>query len=162
MTGADTTIFARSRAMVVGLAALAGLAASAAGAYAEEHVVEMLNRGESGIMVFEPALIRAVPGDTVRFVPVDPSHNAVSVEGMTPAGGATVEGRINEEIVFAVDQEGIYGIHCTPHYGMGMVALIQVGDDLSNLEEAMAVAAKAPGRAKTVFAGLFEELQASE
>lgn len=162
MTEANRTITKRSRAMVVGLAALVGLVANAAAASAEEHVVEMLNRGESGIMVFEPALIRAVPGDTVRFVPVDPSHNAVSVEGMTPAGGPTVEGGINEEIVLQVEQEGIYGIHCTPHYGMGMVALIQVGDDLSNLEEAMTVAAKAPGRAKTVFAELFEELQASE
>jgi pseudoazurin len=149
-------------AMAAAFAALAGVAVGTAGAAAEEHVVEMLNRGERGIMVFEPALIRAMPGDTVRFVPVDPSHNAVSVEGMVPAGAETVEGGINEEVILTVDQEGIYGIHCTPHYGMGMVALIHVGDDLSNLEEARAVAAKSPGRAKTFFAGLFEELQAGE
>ncbi|HEX2018872.1 MAG TPA: pseudoazurin [Aurantimonas sp.] len=162
MTMAPKAIRTGGRAMAVALAVLAGLAAGTSGAAAEEHVVEMLNRGERGIMVFEPALIRAMPGDTVRFVPVDPSHNAVTVEGMVPAGAETVKGGINEEVVLTVDQEGIYGVHCTPHYGMGMVALIQVGDDLSNLEEARAVAAKAPGRAKTVFTGLFEELEAGE
>ncbi|NDV85839.1 pseudoazurin [Aurantimonas aggregata] len=148
--------------MAVGLAALAGLAASAATVVAEEHVVEMLNRGDSGIMVFEPALVRAMPGDTVRFVPVDPSHNAASVEGMMPPEAETLAGGMNEEVVYTVEQQGVYGIHCTPHYAMGMVALIQVGDDLSNLAEAKAAAAKAPGRAKKAFAGLFDELQATE
>ncbi len=42
-------------------------------------------------------------------------------------------------------QEGLYGVKCTPHYAMGMVALLQVGQAL-HLAEAAAVPQK--GNAK--------------
>jgi len=32
-------------------------------------------------MVFEPALLKNAPGDTVTFVPTDKSHNAESIKG---------------------------------------------------------------------------------
>jgi pseudoazurin len=51
-------------------------------------------------------------------------------------------------------QEGVYGVKCAPHYGMGMVALIVVGKPV-NLDAAEAV--KQTGKAKTVFAELFGE-----
>src|SRR5690606_14787757 len=47
-------------------AAACAILAFAGGAAAEEHVVEMLNKGEKGAMVFQPSLIRAAPGDTVK------------------------------------------------------------------------------------------------
>lgn len=136
------------------LAALAlGAALAIAGtANAEEHQVLMLNKGEKGAMVFEPDFIRAAPGDTVRFVPTDKGHNAESIKGMLPDGAEAFKGKFNEEVVITVDQEGVYGIKCTPHYAMGMVALIEVGDAV-NLEEAEAV--NHPGKAKTAFAELF-------
>lgn len=136
------------------LAALAlGAALALAGtANAEEHQVLMLNKGEKGAMVFEPDFIRAAPGDTVRFVPTDKGHNAETIKGMIPEGAETFKGKFNEEIVFTVGQEGVYGIKCAPHYAMGMVALIEVGD-AQNLDEAEAV--KHPGKAKTTFAELF-------
>ncbi len=37
-------------------------------------------------------------------------------------------GKINEEIEVILTDEGIWGIKCSPHYTMGMVMLIQVGD----------------------------------
>ena len=37
-------------------------------------------------MVFEPALIRVAAGDTVKFIPTDPGHNAETVRGMAPEG----------------------------------------------------------------------------
>ena len=40
-------------------------------AFAAEHEVHMLNKGETGTMVFEPALIRIAAGDTVKFVPTN-------------------------------------------------------------------------------------------
>ncbi|MEX0955171.1 MAG: pseudoazurin [Rhizobiaceae bacterium] len=136
------------------LAALAlGVALALAGtANAEEHQVLMLNKGEKGAMVFEPDFIRAAPGDTVRFVPTDKGHNAETIKGMLPDGVEAFKGKFNEEIVVTVDQEGVYGIKCAPHYAMGMVALIEVGD-APNVEEAEAV--KHPGKAKTAFAELF-------
>ena len=131
---------------------LGATVALAGAANAEEHQVRMLNKGEKGAMVFEPDFIRAAPGDTVRFVPVDKGHNAETIKGMIPEGAEIFKGKFNEEIVFTVDQEGVYGIKCAPHYAMGMVALIEVGDG-QNVEEAEAV--KHPGKAKTAFAELF-------
>ena len=54
---------------------------------------------------------------------------------------------------------GAYGVKCTPHYGMGMVALVVVGEP-ANLAEAQAV--KHPGKAKGVFADLFTTAVASK
>jgi hypothetical protein len=46
-------------------------------------------------------------------------------------------------------------VKCVPHYGLGMVALIVVGTP-GNLAEAKAV--PQTGKAKQVFAALFEKL----
>lgn len=123
-------------------------------ANAEEHVVQMLNKGEKGSMVFQPAYVKAVPGDTIKFVPTDKSHNAESVKGMLPDGAEAFKGKPSEEITVTVTKEGVYGVKCAPHYGMGMVALIVVGKPV-NLDAAEAV--KQTGKAKTVFAELFGE-----
>ena len=36
----------------------------------------MMNKGEKGAMVFVPDLVKAAPGDTIRFVPTDKTHSA--------------------------------------------------------------------------------------
>jgi len=102
----------------------------AGAAYAENHEVMMLNRGDAGNMVYEPAFLQVAPGDTVTFIPTDRSHNAESIEGMIPEGAEPFSGRINEEITVTFDVEGLYGIRCTPHYAMGMVMTIAVGEDV--------------------------------
>ena len=109
-------------APVVLMTALAGVA------QAEEHVVLMLNRGEARTMVFEPGFVHAQVGDTIRFVPTDRGHNAELIEGLAPEGAAPFAGRINEEIVVTLDTEGVYGVMCRPHFAMGMVMSIAVGD----------------------------------
>ncbi|MGI6246524.1 MAG: pseudoazurin [Pseudochelatococcus sp.] len=111
----------------------------AGGAAAAEHEVKMLNTGKEGAMVFEPAAVRAEPGDTVRFVPTDKSHNVESIKGMLPEGVAPFKSKINEEFVLTLTQPGIYGVKCTPHFAMGMVALIQAGEAPANLDAAKAV-----------------------
>lgn len=136
------------------IAAAIALLSVAGAANAEEHVVQMLNKGEKGSMVFQPAFVRAVPGDTIKFVPTDKSHNAESIKGMIPDGAEAFRGKPSEEVIVTLTKEGLYGVKCAPHYGMGMVALIVVGKP-ANLEAAQAV--KQVGKAKTVFAGLFAE-----
>lgn len=136
------------------IAAAIALLSLAGAANAEEHVVQMLNKGEKGAMVFQPAFVRAVPGDTIKFVPTDKSHNAESIKGMIPDGAEAFKGKPSEEITVTVGKEGVYGVKCAPHYGMGMVALIVVGKPV-NLEAAEAV--KQVGKAKTAFAELFAE-----
>jgi len=106
----------------------------AGAAYAENHEVMMLNRGDAGAMVYEPAFLQVAPGDTVTFIPTDRSHNAESIDGMIPEGAEPFSGRINEEITVTFDVEGLYAIRCTPHYAMGMVMTIAVGDEVAMTE----------------------------
>lgn len=99
-----------------------------AAALAETHEVRMLNRNATGPMPFEPEYLVIAPGDTVKFIAADPGHNAASIAGMIPEGGAKFIGKIDEEIAVTLDAPGIWGIKCSPHYTMGMAMLIQVGD----------------------------------
>ncbi len=99
--------------------------------HAEEFVVNMLNRGDAGAMVFEPGFVQAQVGDTVRFVPVDAGHNAETIDGFVPEGVEPSIGAIGEELVLELTEEGLYGIRCKPHFGLGMVALIQAGDPVN-------------------------------
>ncbi len=138
------------------LALMAG-ALMAAAAGATEIEVKMLNKGAEGPMVFEPAFIRAAPGDTIHFVATDKGHNIESVPGMIPDGAAAIKGKMNEEVIVKLEKPGVYGIRCLPHYGLGMVALVIVG---SPVNEAAAKAVSNPGKAKERFAKLFAQLDA--
>lgn len=119
----------------------------------------MLNKGEKGGMVFQPDFIKAAPGDTIKFVPTDKGHNVESIKGMLPENVEKFNSKFNQEFVLTVSKDGLYGVKCTPHYGMGMVALIAVGDP-TNEEDALAV--KQPGKAKERFAAIFDEYNASK
>lgn len=135
--------------------AAAAVIAMAGTAGAAEHEVKMLNKGEKGAMVFEPDFLKVEAGDTIKFVATDKGHNAESIKGMLPEGAKAFKGKINEEIVYTVEKEGVYGIKCTPHYAMGMIMLVVAGEPV-NAEEAKAV--KHPGKAKNHFAALFGDL----
>lgn len=137
---------------------LAASLAFAGAAMAEDHQVQMLNRGTDGeSMVFEPAFLKVAPGDTVTFVPTDPSHNAESILGAIPEGAEAFKGKINEEITVTLDAEGLHAVKCAPHFPMGMVALIQVGDDASNLDAVSSE--RYPGRAAERMALLLEQVE---
>ena len=132
-------------------------------AFAEVIEVQMLNRNEAGERnVFEPPVVMAQPGDTIKFVPTDKGHNALTEDGMVPEGGQEFESRINQEFEVTLEADGTYGYKCLPHYATGMVGLILVGDASVNFEEAKAVNHR--GRAKQRFEEYFaqaEEMMAS-
>jgi len=139
-------------------AAAALLAASPV--LAETHTVEMLNKGpDGGRYVYSPEFLQVEPGDTIKFVNGDPGHNAATIEGAVPAGGETFTGKINEEIEVTLTEEGLYGYKCTPHYTLGMVGLILVGDEAPNLD-ALAEQ-RFPGRAGRRMESLIEEARAA-
>jgi pseudoazurin len=142
----DTEMKKLIAALALGAAVVVGTAEAA------EIEVMMLNKGEKGSMVFQPDFISAAPGDTIRFVPTDKGHNVETIKGMIPEGAGAFKSKFNEVFEVTLDQEGVYGVKCTPHYGMGMVALIEVGQPV-NLDQAQAV--KQTGKAKAVFAELF-------
>ena len=142
-------------------AALVAAAVMLAGAsHAAEVEVKMLNKGTDGTpMAFEPSFIKIAPGDSVKFVSTDKGHNAETVKGMLPEGAAPFVGKNGEDIEVKFDKEGIYGVKCLPHYGMGMVAMVVVGNPV-NADQAKAV--PQVGKAKQIFATLFGKLEASK
>jgi len=122
------------------------------------HEVEMLTRDPdgSGLQVFKPRLITAEVGDTVKFVPTDPTHQSSSIDEMLPAGVEGWEGEINKEVSYVLPTPGIYGYKCVPHYAAGMVGMIVVkGEGMTdNLESAKAVSH--PGLGAREFNEIFE------
>ena len=136
-------------------AVAAAALALASPAAAADHVVKMLNKSKAGMMVFEPALVKIAPGDTVTFVPTDKVHNAESIAGMLPPGAAAFKGKMSQPIKVTFSKPGLYGYKCLPHYGMGMVGVVVVGNAGSNLAAAQKVSH--PGKAKQVFAGLLSQ-----
>ena len=105
-----------------------------------DHEVKMLNQGPTGVMVFEPAVLKINIGDTVTFKSVDAAHNSASIPGMIPAGASTWNGQLSQDLTVSFDVAGIYGYQCTPHSMMAMVGVIEVGNDQSNMNEVKSAA----------------------
>lgn len=123
---------------------------------AETFEVKMLNKGEGGTMIFEPAALRVAAGDTVKFIPTDKGHNAESVKDMIPEGAVPFAGKINQEIDVTLTEPGLYGVKCKPHWGMGMVMVIAVGDDAVDADSFLD--RKMPKKAKAQFVKSLEGL----
>lgn len=120
--------------------------------WAETHEVQMYTRNARGPMVYEPDFLRISPGDKVRFIPVQPGHNAATINGMTPKGAVPFKSQINEEFTVTLTVPGGYGIKCSPHFAMGMVMLIEVGDSPETI-----FPADLPHRAKDRFDAILAE-----
>lgn len=140
--------------MVVAAALALALGGVTSAASAADFEVLMLNKGTDGkTMGFSPSFLRVEPGDTVTFIPVDKGHNAETILGMIPEQAATWKGKVDEQLTVTLTQPGLYGFKCFPHFAMGMVGLVQVGDDQSNLKQLMEV--RLPGKAQARMMELF-------
>lgn len=108
-------------------------------AQAEEHVVEMLNRGADGVMVFEPGVVIAQPGDTIHFKATTLGHHVRSYA--VPEGAEDWYSPMSEDYRVTVTQEGLYLYACPPHIVMAMVGIVQVGAPTNQAEFDTAVEA---------------------
>ncbi|MEM8823524.1 MAG: pseudoazurin [Pseudomonadota bacterium] len=151
---------------LAGAAAITAAAGTLPARAATVHEVQMLNQASDSNErnVFEPALLRAEVGDTIKFVPTDRGHNSKADEDMMPDGGEAWDGGINEEVEITLETPGAYGYYCTPHRGTGMVGLILVGEiDMEQYEATKE--ARQRGRARARYEEIFaeaDELLASE
>jgi pseudoazurin len=124
------------------------------------HEIKMLNKSKTDPkmkMVFEPSFVLAAAGDCIKFTPTSKGHNAETIKKMIPNGAKKFKSKMNKELIVQLDVEGLYGIKCKPHYQMGMIALIQVGEVSEDvIKEAAKVKhrGKAKDRFKLLFAGL--------
>ncbi|MBT3067915.1 pseudoazurin [Rhodoferax sp. U11-2br] len=127
--------------------------------WAETYQVKMLNRNHTGPMPFEADYLKLKSGDKVQFLASNIGHNAASIVGMMPEGASPFKGKVNEEILVEFTKKGFYGIQCVPHYGMGMVMLVQVGD--ASLDE-LVIPDAVPDAAKKRFQKIIERAKAKK
>ena len=97
------------------------------------HLVKMLNEGNQGAMIFEPAFIKINTCDSITFEMTDAGHNAVTVAAPNDSIPFDTEYKPSTTVQF--DTNGLYLYKCTPHAMMAMAGLIQVSD--ANNKEAM-------------------------
>lgn len=142
-----------ARVLTVATAVVVGSGFAAHGA---EYQIESLNMTKHGMFQFEPPELKIQPGDTVHFIAKDKGHDVESIAGMIPDGATPFKGAMNKDITVTFTKPGVYGFKCSPHYGMGMVGLIVVGDPAPNLQKAEAV--NHPGKAKSAFTALFKAI----
>jgi pseudoazurin len=141
--------------VLMGAATAVALLAQAPAA-ASSYTVKMLNSGPTGMMQFDTSVVRVKPGDTVTFEPSDLGHNAETIPGMLPAGTEPFKGQMSKPLTVKFTKPGVYGFRCMPHFSMGMVGVVVVGNPV-NLAEAKAVSL--PGRPKQIISGLLASIK---
>ena len=124
--------------------------------YAADIKVEMLNKRADGqIMVYSEDISRINVGDTITWLPTTKGHNVEFLAG--PDGWEIPnKSKMNQEYSYKFEIPGIYFYQCTPHKGVGMIALIVVGGDTSNKDVISKV--KVLGKAKKKLPLLLGEL----
>ena len=145
------------RSIGLGFALL--IAGFATQAVAETFTVKMMSNDPAmpdKSMYFDPPLLHVQLGDTVVFEPTQVGHNTASKRDMIPAGAGSWNSPMDTPFEVTFTTDGTYGYVCFPHYSMGMVGLILVGDYSVNLEEARQV--KHRGNAKAAFRALFAQV----
>ena len=138
------------------LSTVAIMASLSAPAFAEDITIEMLNKRDDGAkMVYSQDIARIAVGDTITWLPKSKGHNVHFIAG--PDGWELpAKSKNNKEVAITFDTPGIYLYQCTPHATMGMIAMIVVGDDKSNLDAISSM--KLRGKSKKKFKALLSEL----
>ena len=137
------------------LSTIAIAASLSAPAFAEDITVEMLNKRDDGAkMVYSEDISRIDVGDTITWVPTSKGHNVHFIAG--PDGWELpTKSKNNKEVAITFDVPGIYLYQCTPHATMGMIAMVVVGDDTSNLDAIKKM--KLRGKSKKKFKKLLKD-----
>ena len=95
------------------------------GLFAKTVEINMLNNGKEGSMVFEPAVVSAEVGDTLKFLPTQiGGHNSQSV--YVPKGAKAWMGPYDQPFEVALTAPGVYIYKCAPHLSLGMVGFVVV------------------------------------
>ena len=116
--------------------------------------IEMLNKDADGNrMVYSQEVANVEVGDTITWLPASKGHN---VEMISSPNDLKFKSKNGKEAKITFDTPGIYYYWCTPHKGMGMIGLVVVGNDLSNIEDI--ASAKAVGKSKKKLRALLASL----
>ncbi|MBB43025.1 MAG: pseudoazurin [Rhodospirillaceae bacterium] len=112
--------------------------------FAAEHVLDMLNKRADGKrQVYSQDVLEIDVGDTVVWMPKSRGHN-VEIKGAPVK--VKFKSKLSKKTRFKFEKPGIYYYVCTPHQALGMIGLVVVGKDISNIEKIRKV--KVYGRSK--------------
>ena len=114
----------------------------------------MLNKLGKEKMVYSIKVAKIDLNDKIIWKHVSKGHN-VEFIGM-PKGVKKFKTKINKKAEYEFKIPGIYLYQCTPHKAMGMIGIVVVGGDKSNLEKIKKV--KLYGKSKKIFKKLLKEL----
>ncbi len=122
---------------------------------AADVTIEMLNKDADGNrMVYSQEIAKIEVGDTITWLPSSKGHN---VEMILSPNDMKFKSKNGKEAKITFDTPGIYYYWCTPHKGMGMIGLVVVGNDLSNIDAV--ASAKAIGKSKKKLKSLLASLK---
>ena len=116
--------------------------------------IDMLNKLGKEKMVYSIKVAKVDQNDKIIWKHVSKGHN-VEFLGM-PKGVKKYKSKINKKAEYEFKIPGIYLYQCTPHKAMGMIGIVIVAGDKSNLEEIKKV--KLYGKSKKVFKNLIKDL----
>ena len=124
-------------------------------AFADDISLDMLNKRADGEkMVYSQDIVKVDIGDTVTWLPKSKGHN-VEFIGIPEGMKKIKKSKLSKEYSYTFEKAGIYLYQCTPHKAMGMIGLVIVGNDLSNLDKIKKV--RVLGKSKKKFKKLLGE-----
>ena len=86
-------------------------------------------------MVYSEDILYVDLNDTVNWLTTSPGHNVEFIGAPETADLPKKPSKVNKEFSYTFDEPGIYLYQCSPHKSMGMIALVIVGEDLSNFDD---------------------------
>ena len=116
--------------------------------------IDMLNKLGKEKMLYSVKVAKIDVNQKIIWRSKTKGHN-VEFIGM-PEGVKKFKSKINKDVEYEFKIPGIYLYQCTPHKGLGMIALVVVGGDTSN-KEAVA-GAKTLGKSKKILPDLINQL----
>ena len=123
-------------------------------AYAKTVEIEMLNKLGKERMLYSVKLAEVDVNDKIIWKSTTKGHNVEFV--VMPKGVKKFKSKINKDATYEFKVPGIYLYQCTPHKAMGMIGIVVVGNDKSNLDAVKK--AKMRGKSKKVFKELLKDL----
>ena len=122
--------------------------------YAKTVEIEMLNKLGKDRMLYSVKIAKVNLNDKIVWKSSSKGHNVEFVA--MHEGVKKYKSKINKDATYEFKIPGIYLYQCTPHKAMGMIGIVVVGDDKSNLNKIKKV--KMRGKSKKVLKELLKEL----
>ena len=104
-------------------------------AYSASETIEMLNKSGNEMMVYSKKVVKINVGDSVLWKASTKGHNVEFIKNGVPEGVDKFKSKMNVDVEYTFTVPGIYAYWCTPHKAMGMIGLVVVGDDKSNIDK---------------------------